>query len=70
MTCPHIGNYGVNAEDMESSRVWAAGVIVREVTERPSNWRADKSLPAWLSEQGVSGIAGVDTRGAHAAHPR
>ena len=62
MTYPHIGNCGVNAEDMESGRAQVAGLIVRAPCPVPSNWRADAGLEAWLAEQGVVGIAGIDTR--------
>ena len=46
MTCPHIGNVGVNVEDVEAQRPWAAGLIVREVSRRISNWRASQNLAA------------------------
>jgi carbamoyl-phosphate synthase small subunit len=62
MTMPHIGNYGVTAEDLESSRVWAAGMVVRQVSPIVSNWRSRQSLPDFLAEQGVVAITGVDTR--------
>jgi carbamoyl-phosphate synthase small subunit len=62
MTYPHIGNTGVNPQDMESRKVWAGGFIVRELTRTPSNFRSRGSLDAFLKAQGVPGIAGVDTR--------
>lgn len=62
MTYPEIGNYGVNEEDYESSRLHVEGFIVKEAWETPSNWRAAKGLPEFLREQGVVGIQGVDTR--------
>lgn len=62
LTHPHIGNTGVNPEDMESSRVWAAGFVVRDVPRCVSSWRARRSLPEFLREQGIVAIAGVDTR--------
>ncbi|MDD4952475.1 MAG: glutamine-hydrolyzing carbamoyl-phosphate synthase small subunit [Desulfovibrionaceae bacterium] len=62
MTYPLIGNYGVNHEDVESSGVHAAALIVRECCKRPSNWRAAMSLPEYLSRAGVVGVEGVDTR--------
>ncbi len=62
MTCPHIGNYGVNPDDAESSRAWASGFIVKELSARPSNHRATQSLDAYLADQGVIGIEGLDTR--------
>jgi carbamoyl-phosphate synthase small subunit len=62
LTHPHVGNTGINEEDMESTRVWAPGFVVRDVPRRVSNWRSQKDLPTFLREQGVVGIAGVDTR--------
>jgi carbamoyl-phosphate synthase small subunit len=62
MTYPLIGNYGVNLEDVESSRVQAAAFIVKECCREPSNWRATQSLPAYLREHNVLGLEGVDTR--------
>jgi len=61
-TYPHIGNYGVNAEDDESDRPRCSGVIVRDLARRPSNWRATEDLDSWLARQGLSGITGIDTR--------
>jgi carbamoyl-phosphate synthase small subunit len=61
-TAPHIGNYGVNATDMESRRPFCRGVIVRELSRRRSNHRADEDLDALLRRFGVAGIAGIDTR--------
>jgi carbamoyl-phosphate synthase small subunit len=62
MTYPHIGNTGINPRDMESSRVWAGGLVVRELTPTPSNFRSTQTLDSFLKEQGVPGIAGIDTR--------
>ncbi|HET7765616.1 MAG TPA: glutamine-hydrolyzing carbamoyl-phosphate synthase small subunit [Burkholderiales bacterium] len=62
LTHPHIGNIGTNAEDMESARVFAAGLVVRDVPARVSSWRAERDLPAFLSANGVPAIAGIDTR--------
>ncbi|MCS7178686.1 MAG: glutamine-hydrolyzing carbamoyl-phosphate synthase small subunit [Anaerolineae bacterium] len=62
MTYPHIGNYGVNETDVESWRPWVEGFVVRELSPIYSNWRARKSLEAFLQEHGIVGIAGVDTR--------
>ena len=62
MTYPLIGNYGVNPEDVESTRVQAEGFIVREYEPIPSNWRSRESLAEYLGRQGVIGIEGVDTR--------
>lgn len=62
MTAPHIGNVGVNPEDDESDRVWAAGLVVRDVSPAVSNWRARQSLPDYLRERGVVAVTEVDTR--------
>lgn len=62
MTYPLIGNYGVCREDMESLRPWPDGFIVRELSRVPSNFRSDMSIQQFLSENGVPGIAGIDTR--------
>ena len=62
MTSPHIGNYGVNGADMESRGVFARGFVVREMTDEPSSWRAEESLPAFLVRNGVVAIEGLDTR--------
>jgi carbamoyl-phosphate synthase small subunit len=61
-TYPHIGNYGVAPGDDESRRPFCRGVIVRELTGRPSNWRAAETLAAFLRRHGLRLIAGVDTR--------
>lgn len=61
-TAPHIGNTGVNKADNESTRIWAAGYVVRDAARRPSNWRSEGTLDDELSTQGVVGIQGVDTR--------
>ena len=61
-TYPHIGNYGVAPADDESRRPFCRGVVVRELTERPSNWRATQSLAGWLAHHRLPAIAGVDTR--------
>jgi carbamoyl-phosphate synthase small subunit len=62
MTYPHIGNYGVNAEDPESGGVQVAGFVVREAARRPSSWRARWSLGEYLERAGIVGIDDVDTR--------
>ena len=62
MTYPHVGNYGINAEDVESRQVQVSGFVVRELTQVPSNFRATMSLEEWLAQHGVLGIEGVDTR--------
>jgi carbamoyl-phosphate synthase small subunit len=61
-TYPHIGNYGVNADDDESRRPFCRGVIVRDLARRRSNWRSTEGLDGYLRRHGVPGIAGVDTR--------
>ena len=62
LTYPHVGNTGCNAADDESTRAWAAGLIVRDVPRRPSNWRSEIALPQWLHQRGVIAISGIDTR--------
>lgn len=62
MTAPHIGNTGMNDEDLESSRIWVAGYVVRDPSRIVSNWRAQRSLDDDLRSAGIVGIAGVDTR--------
>ena len=61
-TYPHIGNYGVNRDDHESRRPFCRGVIVRELSRRRSNWRAEGDLDDLLVAHGVPAIAGIDTR--------
>jgi carbamoyl-phosphate synthase small subunit len=61
-TAPQIGNTGVNGEDDESDRIWVAGYVVRDPARRPSNWRATGSLDDRLSDEGIVGISGIDTR--------
>jgi carbamoyl-phosphate synthase small subunit len=61
-TAPHIGNTGVNQADNESTRIWAAGYVVRDAARRPSNWRSEGTLDDELRAQGIVGIQGVDTR--------
>ncbi|HYG53901.1 MAG TPA: glutamine-hydrolyzing carbamoyl-phosphate synthase small subunit [Burkholderiales bacterium] len=62
LTYPHIGNTGTNAEDAESPRVFAEGLVVRDVPRLLSSWRSQKSLEGYLKENGVPGIADIDTR--------
>ena len=61
-TTPHIGNYGTTNLDNEASKVFARGVIVRELARRRSNWRSDDSLDSFLKKNNLAGIAGIDTR--------
>ena len=62
MTYPLIGNYGINADDFQSRGIHARGIVVRELCFSPSNWRSRDLLNAFLVENDVCGIAGVDTR--------
>ena len=62
MTYPLIGNYGVNALDVESWRPHVAGFVIRELSPVVSNWRADFSLAEYLEKNGIPGIQGIDTR--------
>ena len=62
LTYPHIGNVGVNDEDLESDRVMAAGLVVRDVPLLASNFRMRRTLPESLRDEGVVAIAGIDTR--------
>lgn len=61
-TAPHIGNTGVNDEDDESDRIWAAGYVVRDAARRPSSWRHTGDLGERLKREGIVGISDVDTR--------
>ena len=62
LTYPHIGNYGVNDEDVEASKVHAAGLIIRDLPLIASNFRATLTLPEYLRREGTVGIADIDTR--------
>lgn len=62
MTYPLIGNYGVNVEDDESREPWIAGLIVREQSQTPSNWRSVGTLDDYLKRFGIPAISGIDTR--------
>ena len=66
MTVPHIGNTGVNRDDPESAHPWCAGFVVHEISDAASNWRADSGnrgeLDAYLKENGIPGLYGMDTR--------
>lgn len=62
LTYPHIGNTGCTDQDDEADKVWASGLIVRDVPRRPSNWRSQVALPEWLRQRGVVAIADIDTR--------
>jgi len=62
MTAPHVGNTGINDEDLESQRIWVSGYVVRDPARVPSSWRSRRSLDDELTAQGVVGISGIDTR--------
>lgn len=62
MTYPLIGNYGICYEDMESSRPWPDGYIVRELSRLPSNFRSEDTIQHFLKKNDIPGIAGIDTR--------
>lgn len=62
LTYPHIGNVGVNAEDVESRQVFASGLVIRELSMTVSNWRKTESLPDYFKANKVVAIAGIDTR--------
>jgi carbamoyl-phosphate synthase small subunit len=62
MTAPHIGNTGVNSEDMESRKIWVSGFVVRNPSPIDSNWRSEKSLEQELIDSDIVGIQGIDTR--------
>lgn len=62
LTYPHIGNVGINAEDVESRGIFASGLVVRDLPARYSNWRAAQPLSDYLRTHGIVGIAGIDTR--------
>ncbi|MFD2231378.1 glutamine-hydrolyzing carbamoyl-phosphate synthase small subunit [Alkalimarinus sediminis] len=62
LTYPHIGNTGVNSEDVESDSVSAAGLVIRDLPLVASNWRSEKSLDEYLTENNIVAIADIDTR--------
>jgi len=62
LTYPHIGNTGTNAEDMESSKVWSAGLVIRDLPLLPSSWRMQETLESFLARERVVAIADIDTR--------
>ncbi len=62
LTYPHIGNYGVNLDDVESSRIHAAGLVIRDLPLLASSWRSTGTLADYLRGEGIPGIAGLDTR--------
>jgi carbamoyl-phosphate synthase small subunit len=62
LTYPHIGNTGVNDEDVEAPRVFAAGLVIRDLPQRASNFRMQRDLSTYLRDEGIVGIADIDTR--------
>ena len=62
LTYPHVGNYGINAEDVESSKVYAAGLVIRDLPLVASSWRSQESLADYLKRSNVVAIADIDTR--------
>jgi len=62
MTYPLAGNYGITGEDAESDRIHLKGLVVRELTDQPSNFRAKETLHQYLNRNGIIGIKGIDTR--------
>ena len=62
LTYPHIGNTGVNEEDVEATRVHAAGLIIKDLPLRVSNFRATMTLPQYLQREGIVALADIDTR--------
>ena len=62
MTSPHIGNYGINEEDVESENIQVAGFVIKEETMTPSNWRSTQSLGEYLKKNKIVGIKEIDTR--------
>ena len=62
LTYPHIGNTGCTDQDDEAATVHCAGLIVRDVPRRPSNWRSQEALPDWLKQRGIVAISDIDTR--------
>jgi carbamoyl-phosphate synthase small subunit len=62
MTATQIGNVGINQEDVEARRVACAGFAIRELSPIPASWRSRGTLPAWLAQNGVPGLDGIDTR--------
>jgi carbamoyl-phosphate synthase small subunit len=62
LTYPHIGNVGVNKEDVESTKIWASGLVIRDLSAMVSNFRSEQSLDAYLRDAGVVGISDIDTR--------
>jgi carbamoyl-phosphate synthase small subunit len=62
LTYPLVGNYGINAFDVESKRIQMRGLVVREDCDQPSHWQSERTLHEYLASEGIPGMAGVDTR--------
>ena len=62
MTFPHIGNYGINSEDIESTKIQVSGFVIKEETQIPSNWRSELNIGKYLDDQKIVGIQNIDTR--------
>src|SRR5437660_8464513 len=62
LTYPHIGNYGISAEDVEAKKVFAAGLIIKDLPLLASNFRSSMTLSQYLQREGTVAIAGIDTR--------
>ena len=62
MTAPHIGNYGINTEDIESEKIQVSGFVIKEESTFPSSWRSEMSLGDYLKKQNIVGIKNIDTR--------
>jgi len=62
LTYPHIGNVGINEEDEESDRIYASGLVIRDLPRRMSNWRAQQTLDEYLQARELTAMAGIDTR--------
>ena len=62
MTSPHVGNYGINANDLESKKIQVAGFVIKEGTDIPSNWQSKESLDSYLKREKTVGIQNIDTR--------
>jgi carbamoyl-phosphate synthase small subunit len=62
LTYPHIGNYGINQEDREAGRIYAAGLVIRDLPLLASNFRSEMTLDAYLKSEKILGIADIDTR--------
>ena len=61
-TNPHIGNTGVNLEDMESLKIHASGIVIRDIGVSSNSWRKTDTLPNYLKNNGIIAISGIDTR--------